>query len=337
MLGRAEALPGQCLGGWRSGLGWRLPARWAKARQLLVVGVGGSAIGGDLLQGVARSCLNRPVIVNRSYRIPAWVGTDTLVLVSSYSGNTEETLSAGQEAARRGAKLVALTSGGRLARWAQAKGLPLLQIPAGWPPRAAFGGMAFAPLGMLVRMGWLRKRDLPVERACDRMEVFVGDALNRSIPTRRNPAKRLACSLMGRLPVIYAASDGWEGVAYRWRTQLEENSKTLAFHHIFPEATHNEISGWLQPRSLMRHCAAVFLTDPAVHPRTRRRMLFTSRIIREQGARVLRAGCPGGSALARMLGLIALGDFTSVYLGLLYRQDPTPVVRVEALKRYLKR
>ncbi len=337
MLGRAEALPGQCRAGWRSGLKWELPERWAQTDHLLVVGVGGSAIGGDLLQGVVRNRLSRPVTVNRSYRIPAWVGKDTLVLISSYSGNTEETLSAGQEAARRGAKLAAITSGGKLASWARKEGFPLLQVPAGWPPRAAFGTMTFAPLGMLVRMGWIKKRDLSVDRACDAVEEFTADALAPSVPTRKNPAKQLAGSLKGRLPVIYGASDGWEGVVYRWRTQFEENAKTLTFHHIFPEATHNEISAWLHPKPLMRRFTAVFLTDPAAHPRTLRRMEFTRRIIQGEGAQALTVSVPGRSILERILKLTALGDFTSVYLGILNREDPTPVVRVEALKKYLKR
>ena len=336
MLGKAAALPAQCREGWLQGADWKLPTDWSRLQHLVILGMGGSAIGGDLLHGMALKHLSRPLTVNRSYAVPRWVGRQSLVLACSYSGNTEETLSAAQEAARKGARLAVLTSGGRLAAWASREGCPLLRIPTGWPPRSAVGYMTFSPLGLLVRLGWLKRADLPVEESCGRTEEWIREALAPGIPTQRNPAKRLAGRLAGRLPVFYGASDGWEGLTYRWRTQMEENAKTLSFHHLFPEATHNEISGWLQPRKVLLRCAAVFLTDPAVHPRTARRMEFAGRIARRQGAETISIRASDSLRLARLLKLIALGDFVSIYLGLLYRVDPTPVERVEALKRYLK-
>lgn len=337
MLGRAAALPQQCRDGWNGGLDWNLPASFGRLRHLLILGVGGSAIGGDLLQGIVGNRLKRPITVNRSYSIPRWVDRQTLALACSYSGNTEETLSAALEAAKRGAKIVAVTSGGKLYAFSQRRRLPVLKIPSGWPPRAAIGFQTFAPLGLLVRLGWIAKSAVPVEESCDSLERFILNKLAPQVPTSGNPAKKLAHALRGRLPVLYGASGGWEGITYRWRTQLEENAKTLAFHHLFPEATHNEISGWLQPKSVIPRTAALFLQDPMIHPRIQRRMLFTSRIIRRQGAKVIQVSVPGRSHLERLLKLIALGDFTSVYLALLYRVDPTPVDRVEALKQYLKR
>ncbi len=336
MLGRAAALPDQCEEGWERGLSWSVPRRHASLKQVLVLGMGGSAIGADLLQGAVGECLERMVAVNRTYTLPGWVGRGALVLACSYSGNTEETLSAAELARRRGAPILAITSGGKLAGWARRWRFPLLQIPAGLPPRSAVGYLTFAPLGLFAGLGWICERELGVEKACAGLRRYIASSLAAGIPARLNPAKRLAADLTGRLPVLYGAAGGWEGVTYRWRTQLEENAKTLAFHHLFPEATHNEISAWLNPKGLLRSMTAVFLTDPAIHPRILRRMEFVRRIVRAEGARVRTVSAPGATRLERMLKLIALGDFTSVYLGILYRVDPTPVKRVEALKRFMK-
>jgi len=328
MLGRVSALADQCASGWEEGLGWRVPAAFFSARQLLVLGMGGSAIGADLAAGIVGGRLKKPLLVNRTYDLPGWVDRDTAVLVCSYSGNTEETLSAAAQAARRTAKIAAITSGGKLAGWAEARRFPLLRIPQGLPPRSAVGYMTFVPLGMMARGGWLSRSALGVEAACA--------GLNRYLKTASGPAKKLASKMFNKLPVLYGAAGGWEGITYRWRTQLEENSKTLAFHHIFPESTHNEISGWVQPKGLMRHTVALFLTDPAMHPRILRRMEFTRRIVLSQGAKAERVSVSGPTVLERMLRLVALGDLASVYLAFLYKSDPTPVIRVEALKKFMK-
>ncbi len=337
MLGRVEALPGQCLEGWTRGLEWKVPAAWGRAGHLAVLGMGGSAIGADLLQGWVGDDISRPLFVNRTYTIPRWVGRGSLVLACSYSGNTEETLSGAEAARRQGARVLAVTSGGKLAAWARRRDFPLLLIPAGLPPRSAVGYMTFVPLGMLARLGWVAGRRLAVEAACRGLETYIGSRLGPEVRVSANPAKKIAEALHGRLPILYGAAGGWEGITYRWRTQIEENAKSLAFHHIFPEATHNEISAWLNPRALVRGSAAVFLADPAAHPRTLRRMEFTRRIVQAQGARAVMARAPGSTARERMLKLIALGDFASVYLAFLYRVDPTPVERVEALKKYLRK
>lgn len=335
MLRRAAALPDQCREAWRLGLGWKVPVAVRSVRQVMVLGMGGSAIGADLVQGILGDGASRPILVNRTYTLPRWVGRETLALVCSYSGNTEETLSAAAQAKRQGAKLLAITSGGALSSWAAVQGVPLLKIPSGLPPRSAVGFLTFSPLGLFTRLGWVDRTGLHAEASLSALRRWVDSALQVGTPTARNPAKKLAVSLVGRLPVLYGAAGGWEGVTYRWRTQIEENAKCLAFHHLFPEATHNEISAWLHPRPLMRRMTALFLTDPAVHPRILRRMEFTRRIVRSQGAAALTVSAPGRTRTERLLKLVALGDFLSVYLGVLYRMDPTPVERVEALKRWM--
>lgn len=336
MLIRAAALPQQYFEGWKMGLGCPLPAGWKNSSQLLVLGMGGSAIGGDFLNGVVGQQIARSITVSRTYELPAWVGPTTLVIICSYSGNTEETLSTAQQAHKRRARICAVTSGGKLAAWCLPKRIPFVKIPSGWPPRSAMGYLAGVPLGLLARLGLISRTRLRVEAACMEVERFILGALAPSIPSRRNPAKRLAAQLAGRLPVLYGFADGWEVVAYRWRTQIEENAKSLAFHHIFPEATHNEISGWVQPHLLVKKMTAIFLADRSMHPRTRRRMEFAAKIVQGEGAKTQFVEVAGRSRLSRMLKLVSLGDFTSIYLALLYGQDPTPVVRVEALKKYLK-
>ena len=328
MLGRVLALADQCAEGWERGLEWRMPASFFSARQLLVLGMGGSAIGADLAAGMAGSHLKKPLWVNRTYDLPAWVDKETAVLVCSYSGNTEETLSAAAQAARRTGRIAAITSGGKLAEWASARRFPLVRIPQGLPPRSAVGYMTFIPLGMMTRGGWVSRSALDVEAACE--------GLHRYLKTAAGPAKKLAAKMVNKLPILYGAAGGWEGITYRWRTQLEENSKTLTFHHLFPESTHNEISAWVQPKGLMRHSIALFLTDPAVHPRILRRMEFTRRIVVSQGAKAERVSVSGPTLLERMLRLVALGDLASVTLAFLYKMDPTPVARVEALKKFMR-
>lgn len=337
MLGRVSRLPEQCRAGWAQGLSWKVPPRFGLLDRLLVLGMGGSAIGADILEGISREAFDRPIAVNRTYRLPPWVDRRTLVLACSYSGNTEETLSAARQALARGAGLLSITSGGKLVAFSRRHRIPLARIPSGWPPRAALGYMTFVPMGLFARLGWISRKPLRLEQTLGQLQHYIETVVGGQVPVRSNPAKRIALALQGTLPILYGASEGWEGVTYRWRTQLEENAKTLAYHHLFPEATHNEVSGWVHPRGLMKRLTALFLKDPAVHPRTLKRIRFTAQVIRQQGAQVLEVEVPGEDRLTRMLRLIALGDFVSVYLGLLYRQDPTPVVRVEALKKYMRR
>lgn len=336
MLGRASALADQAAQAWQWGLDWKVPAAYSAARQVCVLGMGGSAIGADLLEGIVGDRLTRPIGVNRTYTLPAWVDKDTLVLVCSYSGNTEETLSAAALAVKKTSRIAVITSGGKAAQWARKQGYPLLEIPTGLPPRSAVGYLTFAPLGLMAGFDWLPERTLPVEAACDALNRYIREALGPETKLAKNPAKQLAAKMAGKLPILYGAAGGWEGIAYRWRTQLEENSKTLAFHHIYPEATHNEISGWVEPKGLMKQSIAVFLTDPAVHPRILKRMKFGAKVVKGEGSAAVEVSVPGKNLLERMLRLVALGDFTSVYLGILYGIDPTPVVRVEALKKFMK-
>lgn len=333
MLGLIAGLPAQFVQGYAAGAA--LPVRWPRPiAQVVFVGVGGSAISGDLVKALLTAHARVPVSIQRTYTLPAFIGRRTLVIASSYSGETEETLAAYQAARRRRAMLAAVTSGGTLARWAQRDRVPHAPVPPGLPPRAALGYMAATPLGVLTRAG--------ISPITEEALAAAAQALGRAqqawapaVPAARNRAKQLARRLHGRLVVVYGADGGWEAVVARWRGQLAENAKALASSHLFPEMNHNEINGWAFPPRLLRQATAVMLQDPALPPRVLRRMAITARIIRASGARVEPVIVPGPTAMARCLSMIALGDALSVYLAILHRVDPTPVARVTQLKRQL--
>ena len=334
MLDLIAELPGHFGQGYATGQRMLVPG--ARPAQVLFVGMGGSAISGDLVKALLTARARVPISVQRTYDLPAWVGPRTLVIASSNSGDTQETLSAYRQARRRGARLVAVTSGGQLARLARRDGVPWGVVPAGLPPRAALGYLAGAPLGCLARAGVSPLRAAQLQAATTAMARTMR-AWRPEIPTRRNLAKQLAGRLLGRLVIVNGADGGWEAVVARWRGQLAENAKTLASSHLFPEMNHNEVNGWEFPPRLLRQCAVLLLTDRDLHPRVQQRMAITARIIRASGAVVLPVAVPGPTAVSRLLSMVALGDYLSVYLALLHRVDPTPVTRVTYLKRHLQR
>lgn len=335
MLRLIEQLPLQFCRGFEEGrrLSVRLPR---PVQQVAFVGLGGSAISGDLVKALLVNQARVPVAVHRTYDIPRYVGPNTLVIASSYSGDTEETLSAYAQARRRGAMLCVATSGGKLSRWAQRDGVPWGKIPTGLPPRAALGYLAATPLGILSRLKITSIDQQQLTAAADALTHSIRSWLPQ-VPTQRNSAKRLAQDLNGRIAVLYGADGGWEAVVARWRGQLAENSKALASTHLFPEMNHNEVNGWEFPPKLLKQCAVVFLKDASYHPRVLLRMKITEKIIGRSGARMIPVEVSGPTPLSRMLSMIALGDFVSVYLAVLHRVDPTPVERVTYLKNQLKR
>ncbi|MBI4227581.1 MAG: bifunctional phosphoglucose/phosphomannose isomerase [Candidatus Omnitrophica bacterium] len=337
MLGLVAALPAQFNDGFARGWRLSLPPRAAVRRieQVATVGMGGSAISGDLVKALLAPVVTIPIQVHRIYDLPGYIGPRTLVIASSYSGETEETLSAYAQARRRGARLVVVTSGGRLGRWAQRDGVPWGQVPAGLPPRAALGYLAGIPLGLLAAAG-LSPVTAAALRAATRATAAALRAWAPEAPASRNRARQLAAQLRDRLVVVYGADGGWEAVVARWRGQLAENAKHLASSHLLPEMNHNEINGWRFP-AMARRCAAVFLSDPSLHPRVRRRIAITAELLRRRGARTLQIEVPGPTPLARLLSMIALGDALSVYLAAFHRVDPTPVEDVAYLKRSLSR
>jgi len=298
---------------------------------IVITGLGGSAIGGDLLRSYLADELSLPIVVNRHYSLPKFVTKNSLVIVSSYSGNTEETIAAHREARKRGAQIICIASNGETERIAKRYRNVLINIPKGYPPRAALAYSFFPILVALVRAGLIKGRASDQRETVSLLKKkspLYGD--HRSLS--KNKALSIAKELNGKLPVIYSTTEHFDSVNLRWRTQLAENSKVLAFGNVLPEMNQNELVGWNVLRSLMKEIAVVFLRDEGEHPRIRVRLDLTRKIIARYTSHILDVKSEGKSTLARMFSLIYLGDWVSYYLALLNGVDPTPVKVIDYLK-----
>lgn len=323
-------LPEQCEEAFRIGQEAPLPAAEG-IRQVVVVGIGGSAIGADLLRGYTDGELRVPFQVVRGYHLPAFVGPETLVVASSYSGNTEETLSCYAEARARGARMFAIASGGEVEQRAKADGLPFCRIPGGYSPRAALGYSFMPLLAVLSRLGLARDRAADLAEAVSVMKA-LREELRPETPAADNPAKALAERLYGKLPFFYGAAPWSSVVAYRWKGQLNENAKNLSHSNALPELNHNETVGWEFPASLTAQVEVVLLRDREDHPKVQKRFEVTSTIMRPYVSGITEVWSRGNSVLARLFSLIHYGDFTSWYLALLNGVDPAPVKVIDYLK-----
>lgn len=300
---------------------------------VIFLGMGASGIGGDIVKAVSEPELACPVLVNKGYALPQVVDSSSLVFAVSYSGETEETLTVFEECVRLGAQIIAVTSGGRLLARARELGLPVLEVPTGYQPRVAVGLLGFPLLLILKRLGLVT-----TDESAEAVHVLKDLAvrLKRDVPVADNPAKLLAERLYRKLPVVYG-SDGVAAVAaYRFKCELNENSKSPAFHGTFPELDHNEIVGWEMLEDVTQRFALVILRSRDEHERVARRIEVTVDLIRDHLADVIEVWSEGSSRLAQLFSLIYLGDFASVYLALLYGIDPTPVERIRMLKESLK-
>lgn len=333
MLALVEGFQDQCRRAIEVGKRAPLPAR-RDFRSIVLAGMGGSAIGGDLLRTCLAGELNVPWVVNRDYGLPKWVGTETLLLAASYSGDTEETLAAFEEGLARGATVFCLASGGTLGARAQELGLPLAEIPSGLPPRAALG-YSFFPLAVVLgRLGLAPVRGTEMEEALTAIGR-ASERWGRDRPVAQNAAKGLAERLVGRLPVVYAGEGLLSSVAVRWKGQLNENSKELSYYALFPELNHNEVEGWRGVGPLGRNIHLILLRDREDSPRVQHRMEITADIIGERAGEITELWSEGAGRMARMFSLVCLGDFVSVYLALRSGRDPTPVENIGRLKRAL--
>ena len=297
---------------------------------LVLTGMGGSAIGGDLLRSYLLDELRVPFIINRSYGLPAFVDHTTLVIVSSYSGYTEETLAAYRDALRRKASVLCITTGGETERLARKHGNLLIKVPSGLQPRAALGYSFFPLLVLLIRAGFVKPRPRDIRET---ISLLGSKSLLYSRPrSLGNLALKLAKGLHGKLPIIYSPADHLDAVNVRWRGQISENAKQLAFGHVLPEMNHNEIVGWKVDRKLMKRIAVIFLQDRGTHPRIRLRTAITQKIVHAYASDVIDVWSEGRSLLARIFSLIYLGDWMSYYLAILNRENPIPVKVIEYLK-----
>jgi glucose/mannose-6-phosphate isomerase len=331
MYGLIRNFPEQIREAVQIGRAARIPIASRGIRNIVLSGLGGSAIGGDLLRAYLADDLEVPFLVNRMYTLPAFVGPGTLVIISSYSGNTEETNAAHREALKRKAKVLCITSGGKTAQLA-GRGA-MIRVPGGLPPRAALGYSFFPLLIALAKAGFIRDRGRAIRETIELLEHRA--AVYAEPDEAHNPALQLAEKLRGRIGVIYSAAERFDSINTRWRGQIAENGKSLAFGHVVPEMNHNELVGWKVLREPMREMQVFILRDRDDHKRVRIRMDVTKLVLGEHTGRITEVWSDGSSLLARMFSLVYLGDWMSFYLAVLNGVDPTPVAVIDRLKKEL--
>jgi glucose/mannose-6-phosphate isomerase len=313
---------------------WRVEsARLAPAESsgLTVCGMGGSAIGGDLAAAALGDRLGRPLETVRGYELPGWLPPDRMVLCSSYSGDTEETLACFEAAAALGADRIVAATGGELAEMARAEGVPVVGIPSGLQPRAAVGYMFVVAVEVAAACGAASAIRTEIDSSAAHLETAREELARRSA--------ELATRIEGSVPLIYG-SDLTGPVAYRWKTQINENAEWPAFANQLPELDHNEIVGWegLDPGAHGgQGFGAIFLADRDQHPRERRRIELTAKLIRPHATSVEMIETEGETRTERLLHAVMLGDLLSLQIAALRGVDPSPVAVIERLKEELGR
>lgn len=307
-----------------------------KISQVVICGMGGSAIAGDIVADLLYGKLPVPLLVNRGYNLPNFVGDETLVFALSYSGETEETLAAVREAEKRGAQLICFASGGKLTEIARAKKYPLFTIPAGYQPRAALPLLLVPLLAALEKTGLTGAVEPDLKDAMGQLQKLREEyGLQR--PARINPAKQLAKKLAGKIPLIFGSVGTTAACALRLKGQLNENSKVTAHLALFPELDHNEIVSLAALKREGHNFSLLVLRDEADSERIKKRIEITKSLLTRQLGGITDLVSQGKSPLARMLSLIFFGDYLSVYLAIVNGVDPTPVDVITRLKKELVR
>ncbi len=297
---------------------------------IVLSGLGGSAIGGDLLRTFLADRMKIPFIVNRNYDLPAFAGPKTLVIISSYSGNTEETISAHKDAVRRKAKVLCISTNGVTATLAKKHRQPCITIPGGLSPRAALGYSFFPLLIALRSMGFAKVTDAEIREAVTVLKKLSPPWSDPASPD--NAPLALAKRLYGKLPVIYSSTERLDAINVRWKGQINENAKQLAGGHVLPEMNHNELVGWKHLPELLKTTHVIFLRDTGTHRRVALREDLTRDWIAPLAGGMTEVNSTGRGALARMFSLIHYGDWVSLYLAVLNGEDPEPVRAINALK-----
>ena len=333
MLDHLHAFPEQCQKAWERVQVFEFPHLHTRISDVVILGMGGSAIGGDFVRRLAMGESDSPVWVHRDYRLPAFVDENTLVIASSYSGNTEETLSAFTESLGTGAKKLAMTSGGKLKDLSEKEGIPVYVIDYRAPPRAAFPHSFIPLVGILQKVGLLTDKSVDLQEVADVLEALSGDLIETR-PLASNPAKQLANKLHGRVAVIYGAEMLSE-VARRWKGEFNENSKAWAFFESFPELNHNAVVGYEFPTEVRDRIFVLMLRSPSLHNRILLRYEVTAKLLAKAGIGYELVEARGKSALAQMLSLVLLGDYASFYLSMLNGVDPTSTDAIDFVKQCL--
>jgi len=308
----------------------KVAINYSKPKAIIVAGMGGSAIGGELLKDWGRDNVKVPIEICREYSLPAYADDKTLAFILSYSGETEETLNAFLEAVKKKCMIICVSSGGALSDFTENMGFPNLRIPAGLPPRAALPYL-FAPLLIFMeKLGLVSEVEGEVSDAINVMEqVCLENSPER--PLMENFSKKLAADVNGTVPVIYGFSF-YRSVAQRFKQQFNENSKVPSKWEVFPELNHNEVVGWERAEMFTKHFSTILIRDKNESEEIRRRIEFTKELALNRTAGVYEVWSRGESKLSKMISALLIGDFTSIYLAILRGIDPTPVETINRIK-----
>jgi glucose/mannose-6-phosphate isomerase len=331
-FGMVAGLPGQMFDAYEAGRRVELE-HGGEVGGIAVAGMGGSAIGADVIASVYDAELPSPMVTVRGYNLPHWISSRSLVFIVSYSGNTEETISCLNEALERGCRIICLSTGGKVGKIAADNNLPFIEVPSSLQPRAAMGWLSVPIAACLESLGLVEAVGEDVRETAEVLKKCI-ESYGLDSPAATNPAKELAAGLFKRIPVIYG-SEVTAVAALRWKCQINENAKALAFNHQFPELNHNEIVGWEHPDEDMERFRVIYLTDGKLHPQNLKRMNVTAELLENYVGEIRRYSSNGNCRLARLLSSVNLGDYLSLYLAILYGIDPSPVERIENLKQQL--
>jgi glucose/mannose-6-phosphate isomerase len=308
--------------------------QYKKPKNIIIAGMGGSAIGGEILKDWLQDRLPLPIQVCREYQLPAYVDKNTLVFAVSYSGNTEESLSAFLDAVKRRCMVLSVTSNGLMLAFTEKMNLPHVTIPDGMPPRVALAYLFF-PLPILMeKMGILQNINGELEEV-----IVVLEKLSREtapqIATENNPSKKLALELNGTIPVVYGFRQ-YSAVTQRLKDQFNENTKIPCKQDVFPELNHNEVMGWNAPESLTKQFTILLIRDRDEPPEIKNRIETTKLLALNKAQKILEIYARGKHSLTKMLSGMYIGDFASIYLAILQGKDPTPVETIAKIKQKLK-
>jgi glucose/mannose-6-phosphate isomerase len=313
----------------------KIIVNYQKPANIVVAGLGGSAIGGDLLKDWAKNQLTIPIEVSREYSLPKYADQKTLAIINSYSGDTEETLSSFLDALKRKCMIFCISSGGALIKYAKKHKVPFLQVPGGIPPRAALPYMLVPLLVLLEKVGLVKGVFEELDESIPLLEK-VSQENGPETPTRDNFAKTVATHIGETAPIIYGFGF-YRSVAQRFKQQFNENSKSASKWEFFPELDHNEVVGWEGRGEQCKYFSVIFIRDFENEPiEISSRIEITEQIMEQKGLIMFDLKAQGKSTLAKMLSTILVGDFTSVYLAVLRGADPTPVKTINLLKGALQ-
>ena len=307
---------------------------YSACTNIIVAGMGGSAIGGDVVKTITQNELTVPFYVNRNYSLPNWVNEKTLVICSSYSGNTEESLSAYEDALNKGAMICGISTGGKLSENIQSKGFDLVTIPGGLQPRAALA-YSFVPMLYLLNKIGLISNTL-IDDLFNSISSLEMKRDTNSAGDTSNPIYKMAKDIYGMIPIIYGITDTTGVIALRWKGQLCENSKMLAYHNEIPEMNHNEIVGWGNNPDLLSELSVIWLRDENDNERVRARQEITKSLLNDIDIMQHEVNAEGANNLERLLDLINYGDWLSYWCAILHNTDPSPVEKINKLKKALE-